>query len=218
MTRILVPTYPTDIHATAVADALLHLGHEATLWQGADFPTRQQASVTVSIEEDAHWEVSGPALDIESCPPFDVVWYRRPVLDPVLPDWMHAGDRHIAQRECRAFIRGLWQLVAPGAFWINPLGSHDRASKLFQLREAAAVGLTIPPTLVSNDPCRIKEFLRRYQGEVVYKAFTPAQWVKEEGVALMATSEIGLDDLPDDDVLRLTPGIFQRRIAKAHEL
>jgi glutathione synthase/RimK-type ligase-like ATP-grasp enzyme len=218
MTRILVPTYPTDIHATVVADALATLGHEAVLWQGADFPARQQASVTIASGEDALWEISGPALEIGSSSPFDVVWYRRPVLDPVLPEGMHPGDLHIARRECRAFIRGLWQLIAPNALWINPPGSHDRASKLAQLREASAVGLAVPTTLCSNDPNRIREFICRFRKEVIYKAFAPAQWVRDNGVALAATSEVDIDDLPDDDILRLTPGIFQRRIEKSHEL
>jgi hypothetical protein len=31
MTRILIPTYPTDIHATVVADALALRGHQAVL-------------------------------------------------------------------------------------------------------------------------------------------------------------------------------------------
>jgi hypothetical protein len=218
MTRVLIPTYPTDIHATVVADALASLGHDAVLWQGADFPTRQQASLTFSNHAPARWEVSGPALDICSDQAFEVVWNRRPVLDPVLPEDMHPGDRHIARRECLAFTRGLWQLVASEAFWINPLGSHERAAKLVQLHEALAVGLTIPPTLCSNDPKRVQEFLRRYPGEVVYKGYAPAQWVKQNGVALAATSNVDVDDLPDDDVLRLTPGIFQRRIPKSHEL
>src|SRR5260370_10837134 len=158
MTRILIPTCPTDIHATVVADALALRGHQAVLWQGADFPTRQQASLTFANQAGMRWEVSGPALDITSGEPFDVVWYRRPVLDPVLPEDMHPGDRHIAGRECRTFTRGLWQLVAPDAFWINPLGSYEPAAKLVQLREALPDCLTIPMTLCSTDPHRIQGF------------------------------------------------------------
>lgn len=34
----------------------------------------------------------------------------------------------------------------------------------------------------------------------------------------MFTSDVALNDLPDDDILRLSPGIFQRKIPKAYEL
>lgn len=81
-----------------------------------------------------------------------------------------------------------------------------------------AAGLTVPPTLCSNDPTKIRDFLDRYEGRAVYKPFYPAQWRQENGSALTFTSNVGREDLPDDDVLCLTPGIFQQRVEKAHEL
>jgi hypothetical protein len=219
MTRILIATYPTDIHATVVADALTIRGHEAVLWQGTDFPTRQVASVAIGNGADCIWEVRGPRLLMASNSVFDVVWYRRPVLEPVLPDNMHPGDRTVAHRECASFTRNLWQVIAPNAFWINPLDSRPRSSsKAVQLREAISVGLRVPATLFSNDPEAIRSFIRRFPGKSIYKAFLPAQWLKDNGAALTCTNRVDLDDLPDDDVLRLTPGIFQECIPKDHEL
>lgn len=219
MTRVLIPTYPEDVHATVVAEALKARGHEAVLWQGADFPTRQQAAISIASDSEATWEVSGPCLQMTSAMPFDVVWYRRPVFDPVLPSDMHPGDRVVAQRECSTFSRNLWQLISPDAFWVNPLGSRQRSTaKLVQLREATAAGLRIPPTLCSNDPDRIRAFLARYEDQTIYKPFHPAQWLSNDSCAHTFTSSIGRGELPDDDVLRLTPGIFQQRIAKAYEL
>jgi hypothetical protein len=117
------------------------------------------------------------------------------------------------------FTRSLWQLIAPDAFWINPLASRQRSTaKPVQLLEAVRVGLTVPPTLCSNDPRRIRSFLKHHQGQVIYKPYYPAQWVMKDGCAIMFTSSLGADDLPDDDVLRLTPGIFQKLIAKDFEL
>lgn len=40
----------------------------------------------------------------------------------------------------------------------------------------------------------------------------------DRGSALLYTSVVEAHDLPDDDVLRLCPGLFQPRVAKAHEL
>jgi hypothetical protein len=219
MTCVLIATYPNDIHATVVADALAARGHEAVLWQGADFPTRQQVSFSIADGGDASWEISGPQVKITSRTAIDVVWLRRPVTEPVLPREMHPGDRIVAQRECSIFSRNLWQLIAPDAFWVNPLGSRQSSNaKPIQLKEALAAGLTVPPTLCSNDPDRIRAFLDRYAGRTIYKPFYPAQWLKESGSALTFTSNVELADLPEDDILRLAPGIFQERIEKDYEL
>jgi hypothetical protein len=115
MVRVLIPVHSRDIHAKAVRDALHSKGHEAVLFYGADYPTRQLASISFSQEAGLNWKVSGSGLEIAN-EKFEVVWYRRPMA-PVLPDDMHPGDRAIANRECQAFTRGFWQLVAPSAFW-----------------------------------------------------------------------------------------------------
>lgn len=225
MTRILIPTYPQDIHAAEVALALADLGHEAVLWYGADFPTRQCA--TIHLEPDAvGWEVRGEEIDVGPVPskeePFDVVWFRR-LYGPELPEGsIHPDDRAMATRENEAFLRGLWRTVGRGAFQVNPMSSREASnSKAVQLQEARAAGLTVPPTLVSNDPERIRAFLERH-GEVIYKPFFPAQWGEAEqpddALAILVTTPITASDLPEDDLLRLTAGIFQKAVPKAHEL
>jgi hypothetical protein len=215
--RALVPVFPGDIHAQSVRRALRFKGHEAVLLYGADYPTRQNASVHLSRQSGLRWKLSDHGLDLLN-EAFDVVWYRRPTL-PILPEEMHPGDRTIARRECRAFNRGFWGLVAPDAFWVNSMAGRDRAlSKPLQLFEALRAGLEIPPTLCSNDPGEIRGFLETYPGEAIYKGYFPAQWDMEEGIARLYTSAIGPEDLPDDEVLRLSPGIFQKKIAKDHEL
>jgi glutathione synthase/RimK-type ligase-like ATP-grasp enzyme len=216
MTRALIPTYPEDLHAEEVALALEDRGHEAVLWCGTDFPTLQTGSIDVRGGEMG-WEISGPDLE-GGRPPFDVVWMRRPT-PPVLPPDLHPGDVAVVRRECRDFLDGLYHLAAPEAFWVNPLATRARSElKAVQLREAVRAGLAVPPTLMSNDPVRIRRFVEEFQGRAVYKPFYPAQWNSEDGVAVLLTSEVSVDDLPEDEILRLTPGIFQQRIDKAHEL
>ena len=87
-----------------------------------------------------------------------------------------------------------------------------------QLREAVRAGLSVPPTLMSNDPARIRRFLEEHRGRAIYKPFYPAQWDNEDRVAVLLTSEVEAEDLPGDETLRLTPGIFQAKVDKAHEL
>lgn len=217
MVRVLIPTHLQDLHALGIAHALRLKGHDAVLWYGADFPTRQVASLEISPEKNFRWAVKGPALDLAN-DHFDVVWYRR-VTPATLPKDMHPGDREIAERECRTLTKALWQVLAPNAFWVNPLDTRELAlSKPVQLLEAARSGLKIPPTLCSNDPEKIRGFIEMY-GDVIYKPFWPAQWERgKDGVAVLFTSTIEIEDLPDDDVLRLSPGIFQPKIEKEYEL
>lgn len=215
MARILIPTHPGDVHAVAVALALERQGHEAVQWLGSDFPTLQSASIDIRGGE-IDWEIAGP--EIAARPPFDVVWLRRKT-PALLPSGLHPGDLPVARRECRDFLDGLYHLAAPEAFWVNPLASRPRADlKAVQLREAVRAGLTVPPTLMSNDPARIRRFLEEHRGRAVYKPFYPAAWDIEDRVAVLMTSEVEVEDLPGDETLRITPGIFQAKVAKAHEL
>ncbi len=219
MARILIPTQLNDSHAAVVSKALRAKGHEVSTWHGADFPTRQQASIEVRPEAGLDWRIGGPALDLAN-ESFDVVWYRRPTR-PVLPEeeGLHAGDRQIAVRECNAFYGALWHLISPDAFWVNTPQGRDRANaKPIQVIEALRAGLSVPPTLFSNNPEQIRRFVGEHEGAVIYKAFTPMQWKTSDGVAFSFTNEVSLEALPDDDVLRLSPGIFQRKVAKAQEL
>lgn len=219
MTRILIQTQVHDVHALALTHTLRLRGHQPVLWYGADFPTRQTASLELRGGSGLGWEVTGPALRMAD-EHFDVVWCRRPASSVVLPGDMHPGDQAFAESECRVFRQALSLLIAPQAFWVNPSSSRERAaSKPLQLLEAVRAGLQIPPTLCSNDPVKIRRFLAAGDGDVIYKPFRPHQWeLDDQAVALLFTSVVTLEDLPTDGTLRLTPGIFQARVPKAFEL
>jgi hypothetical protein len=216
MSRYLIATEPRDLHAAEVALALEAQGAEAVCWFGADMPTRLAGSIGLA-GGGVEWELrgeTGPAAR----QPFDGVWMRRPA-PPVLPAGLHPADRPVAERELREHIAGLYWLAAADAFWVNPLASRGRAeSKAVQLAEAARLGFAVPPTLLSNDPARIREFLAAHRGRTVYKPYFPAGWEGAATTAVLGTSEITAADLPPDDILRATPGIFQRRVEKSHEL
>lgn len=217
--RALIPTMVEDAHAQAVARALTKRGHEALLWYGADLPERQSVSLAIDPSGALDFELRGAGVDAHAGE-FDVVWLRRPTA-PVLPDTMHPGDRQFARREWDRCDAGMWRTITPAAFWVNPYEAAERAkSKSLQLREAQQLGLAIPPTLISNDPERIRAFLRGVAGEAIYKPFLPTQWHDPEDGSIhqLFTALVTEDDLPDDDMLRLTPGIFQPRVPKSHEL
>lgn len=215
MSDILVLTQPRDFHSYAVAEGLRRKGVGTVLWHGTDFPSRQVASVEV-LPDDWSLEVRGTDLHITSAR-FDTVWNRR-LCDPVLPDTLHPSDVFPARRDCQHFLWSLWHVAGPDAFWVNPLTPIPSAIlKPYQLPLAQKVGLRVPETLCSNDPRKIESFLEDHQ-DVIYKSFHSGSWKTEEGVLAQFTAKVSRDDLPDDDVLQASPGIFQVRVPKAHEL
>lgn len=214
--RLLIPTQIHDIHAKVVQRALALRGHEAILWYGGDLPSRQSLGLEVAEDGAAALRIDG--VDIADSGAFDVVWLRRPV-HGVVPEDMHPGDRAFAVREWDQFMRGLWLTIGEGAFWVNPRQAATLAgSKPRQLVEAARVGFAVPRTLFSNDPARIRAFIRENPGETIYKPFCTSTWRLDDGAAYLFTAVVDEAALPDDDVLRLAPGIFQPRVDKAYEL
>jgi glutathione synthase/RimK-type ligase-like ATP-grasp enzyme len=216
MSAVLFLTEPRDFHAFAVAEVLERWGVEPVLWFGADFPIQQCASVWTQ-GSDFRLEIRGPELDLRDRR-FQAVWNRRPA-SPVLPRDLHPADLEPAARDCQHFVWSLWHLVAPSAVWVNPLAPiHTAILKPLQLRWAAEIGLEIPPSLCSNDPRHIREFLRAHRGETIYKSFYQGSWKTEDGVAAVFTRLIEEADLPEDDMIQVSPGIFQARVPKDHEL
>jgi len=216
MTRVLIATHTGDIHATAVARAIEDKGHQAVLWHERDYPTQQVGSLSIMPKGPLTIHMAGPGLDLSG--DFGAIWVRRSG-GPVLPEDMHAGDRIVAKRECTSFLGSIWRAFERNALWVNPLDSGRVACcKTVQLREAVQVGLAIPPTLYSNDPQAIRDFVSSCEGEAIFKLHHPAIWKTQDGTASTLTSVVSMEDLEDDDSLSLCPGFFQPRITKAYEL
>lgn len=221
---ILIATQVRDSHGLAVALGLRSMGHHVVRWFGTDLPTRQTACFEIGPEKEFSW-----SFQEDGTSPvrggFDTVWYRRakhPYLPPDLsPAPLHPDDRAFAQSENSRFFRALWPAIEPDAFWVNPYGAFEGSnSKILQLRLAKAVGLPIPDTLISNEPDAIRRFVDRHQERgVIYKPFSPHTWDLEDGgAAHLPTTKITEDKLPQDQVLRLTPGIFQELVPKRCEI
>jgi glutathione synthase/RimK-type ligase-like ATP-grasp enzyme len=214
--RILIVTEADDFHATAVAEALDRKGVAVTLWATSDFPTRSDESVRFDADGLRTLRIRGAGLDLLN-PAFDVIWRRRPtyVLDR---DSLHPADCAFADNECSMFRRSLYRLLAPDAFWVNPMdGAALVGSKILQHEAAGKVGLKMPETVFTNSPREIRDFLLR-PGETVYKPLSPGGWKDEGSQFLPYTALVTAQCLVSDKVLRQTPGIFQKLIPKAYEL
>jgi glutathione synthase/RimK-type ligase-like ATP-grasp enzyme len=216
MKRILILTEADDFHAVAVAEALDRKGSAVTLWATSDFPTRSDESVYFDADGLRTVRIRSDGLALLD-PDFDVVWRRRPtyVLDR---ESLHPADRAFADSECGLFRRSLYRLLAPDAFWVNPVDGAARAgSKILQHEAAGKVRLKVPETVFTNSPPEIRDFLSR-PGKTVYKPLSGAGWKDEACQFLPYTAILTEESLVTDEVLRQTPGIFQKLVPKSYEL
>jgi hypothetical protein len=219
VTLVLIPTQVADEHAVAVSLALEHRGHHAIRWYGSDFPTRQAATFHFRKGEPFEWTLTASDLEVRDSQ-IDRVWWRRPN-PPFLPEGsLHPQDAWFATRELRSVFESLWLTLGPQVEWVNsPRGARTANSKVVQLRLAPQAGFEIPDTLMSNDPERIRAFLREHEHcGAVYKTFLPVGYREGEKRLSGNTAAICVDQLTSDATLRLMPGIFQERISKAYEL
>lgn len=147
------------------------------------------------------------------------VWYRRPApveLDPAIPE----GTRAFARVETQETLDGLYRALDDRRWVSAPHRVDAAAHKIHQLRFARRLGFTVPPSLVTSDPDAALRFCDECGGEMIYK---PMRFVTitdsaggEHGIYATLIDRKGLMDHLDS--IRLTPCLFQRYVAKDHEL
>lgn len=216
--KFLIPTEPDDTHAILVKLALEKMGHGVTLLFTADQPTRQKNSVFID-KARYRWQ-SADRYDAVLENDYDVVWWRR-ARRPYLPkELVHPEDYKFVVRENTLFYESFTYNLAPNAWWVNTKEAAHRANfKLLQLKIASECGMIIPTTLCSNDPQEIHAFLLKYQRDgVIYKPLCSNFWFENEQVKVAYTSRVTFLDLPNNQLLQRSPGIFQKEMKKQYEL
>ena len=216
MKKILILTDKEDAHGRLAFCALNTKGVLAVRWDSKDFLINQKVNISLNTNQTFRIIDESAVIEVNE---IDVVWFRRPSL-PHIPETVHPGDINFLQRESVCFMRSLWSVIGETATWVNPFSSFYIAnSKVFQLREASKIGLSIPMTLISNDNSEIREFINQNHATgVIYKAFMPATWKENDSVFCSQTVVLISDMLPNQDTLQLTPGIYQSQVPKAYEI
>jgi glutathione synthase/RimK-type ligase-like ATP-grasp enzyme len=218
MATVLIPTILQDVHAAAAAVALERMGHRPIRWFCSDVPQLSAASLRLNcngLESLLFHDYFG-ALALDEV---DVFWNRR-LGDPVVTHPLVEADKNVAASESRRFVKGVLATVSQRVFSVN--GYHQARmaeDKFTQLAVARELGLHVPQTLISNDPAQIRSFFAEHAEQgVIFKSFSPASWEGEDSVSITFTAKISSDSLPRDEMLRLTPCIFQAYVPKAYEL
>jgi hypothetical protein len=179
---VLILAEASDVHALAVASAVIDLGGRPVIFDSARYPrdwtisfdyAGASCAVTLTRDRSAPASLAGDPLDGPVSVRLDEVagvWYRRIQPFEIPPAVTDPQARAFAGAECRdaffAFLQGAGNVI-------NEPGREAMANrKPYQLSRAQAAGLDVPETLITNDPEAVRAFRQRFQGEVVFKILT----------------------------------------------
>lgn len=119
--------------------------------------------------------------------------------------------RSFALGEAETAVAGIWQTL--NCLWVNHPAKDAAAShKSWQLAAARASGLTIPETLITNDPDEARSFCESRPENIVYKPF------HQDRSAWRETRALHPEEFSLIDAVRLTPVLFQELVEGVADL
>jgi glutathione synthase/RimK-type ligase-like ATP-grasp enzyme len=142
----------------------------------------------------------------------DAIWWRRVGASQPLPEHLaDEGQIDLINNDCRAALLGVLLAEFGGAWISDPMATTRAENKLLQLQTAALVGLSVPPTLVSQNPEEIRCFCAARDNRVIVKP------VLGTGKVPIITTELRQEHLLSDQSMSLCPAIYQERVdGEAH--
>lgn len=209
---VLVLTQPGDTTADLVVKELKCRGARVFRADVGDFPL----SLRVSAWFDGSWrgQIHGPdgSVDLRE---IRSVYVRRPTAF-TFPQSMTDAEQRFAAREARRGIGGL--LLSLPCTWVNhPSRAADAEYKPLQLATAAACGLDVPRTVITNVPEDAAQHSAHLGSSVVYKTFASATVADGQRVKLIYTAPVTASDMADARVA-LTAHQFQQRVPKVRDV
>ena len=206
---ILILSHPGDDHAKGVLSELGRRRHPTALVDSSQFPVRASLSQAFSASGvRVEYLSAGHRLDLSEC---RAAWWRRP-LPHTLHDDIDPKVMSFAYTECHEAFAGALALLK--ATWVNPPHLDERAHhKPLQLATAMRVGLTVPRTLITNDPDEARRFITDVgPARTIYKTFlaTEEHWRE--------TRVLRDEELQMLETVRLAPVIFQEYIAAVADI
>lgn len=208
---VLILTHRFDPTADKVVEELNIRGTPVFRCDASDFPERLSVSGELI---DGEWSgrmlTARRSLDLSEV---SGIYYRRPTGFEFHPD-MSENERRWAAIQARMGFGGLLASLDP---WLNHPHQIGYAEyKPVQLREAAACGLRVPRTLVTNDPKTAKEFVF-HVGRAVCKPFGGFGVCDEDGYRQTFTTVVTPQQCGDPSIAR-TMHLFQEWVPKEYEV
>jgi len=203
---ILIISSELDVHARSVLEAFARRGVDNVhLLDLSDFPTRMQMDMRLDNNGHSDFAITLPGDLRVPMEEVTAVWWRRPQMFRPPETVRKPEDRHFILTEAATAFQGMWQ--ASRALWVNNiLRDAAAAHKPWQLALAKRTGLSIPETLITNDPEQARAFWDTHRDEVIFKGFTATLHAWRE------TRRLREADLAFAETIQLAPVIFQRYV------
>jgi glutathione synthase/RimK-type ligase-like ATP-grasp enzyme len=197
---ILIVSFPNNEHVDQVRQ---HLTVDSVVVDTASFPVSLGLSAQMSREREKIEFTLPDGRDLCLCK-IGAVWYRRISPYGFHDDLSDQTARLFAWSEANEALLGVWYSL--NCFWMNPpIADEVSQRKIRQLQVARQVGLSIPDTLVTNQPEAARTFVEAHGvGRVVRKAFRNIAQAPRE------THLLREEDIPLLGAVRYAPVIFQR--------
>ncbi len=145
---------------------------------------------------------------------FSAIWYMKPHLPFKLINFEPVEYRQFIHRQFRAMRTALWSIFRHKKWIDDPWTIQIAENKLYQLNLATQIGFTIPDTLVTSDPDRVKGFYEKHNGNIIVKLLNATPMVNQ----VLYTNRVTAEYLAQIDSVKMSPSMFQACISKEYEL
>ena len=217
MTNLLIVTSESDTHADVVIKDLQETQIN---------PIRLNSDSFIKTGKYVYeWEASGTNYNtflrleesLKEAEEIGVIWWRKPDEYAVFPDVQDEWAIKYCRQETESLMYSL-SGIYPKAKWVNHYYKIRFPShRINQIPIAQKLGITIPPTLVTNSYEAIYDFLNR-QGTCIIKPMRYSGFLHDGTQYGCYTRSIDLDTIEEfKDSIRLAPVFLQKRIAKKAE-
>lgn len=154
---VLILGHAADLHAAHIYRSLEQLGVLCHYWDVATFPTQAQISWSPVTQEGVLRLADGRHMAMSQI--HSVFW--RNFAGVKVPKLPHETVQRVAYQDAIALVRSLLQL--PSIHWVNPVQAYQlHREKPLQLSKVHQLGVSIPDTIVTNDPTSVQEFVDRH--------------------------------------------------------
>lgn len=161
--NILILGSPQDPHAVHIYQALMQVGVTVAYLDLRQFPSKLRMSWQPDTGEGRFILPEGPQLQFKEIK--SVFW--RSIGQVHVHPLKEIEQQRIAYQDTLSTVRSLLQICP--ARWINSWQAYQsHQEKPLQLYQAKQLGLTIPDTLISNDPHQVQEFVQS-QEKAIFK-------------------------------------------------
>lgn len=208
MNKVLALSCEEDPHADKVVTHLTQKGVD--IFRINTNRIREDYALTY----DGAFHISGPERTVTLDKQWNI-WNRR-IMDPDLDDNIPEDIKQVIRTETKRTWEGLL-FNHEGNVLNDPRSEYAANNKIGQMRFAQEQNISIPETLVTNDPAAFRRFYDKYE-TICHKLQKVAVIKKEDEQLIAYTNIVRPEHLGDSELIRNHPSLFQKYIDKEYEI